>query len=174
LRGGETILFHAAAGGVGLIAAQWARAIGVSLIGTVSSDAKAELAKAHGAVREITADEGVPVVYDSIGAATFQGSLDSLSRIGTLVSFGAASGAIPAFTLQELAKRGSLSISRPSLYDHVAERATLEHMATELFELVTSGKVKITIGQRYALKDVAQAHRDLQARRTFGSSLLIP
>ncbi len=188
LHGGEAILFHAAAGGVGLIAAQWARAIGVTLIGTVSSDAKAALARENGAAhvinyaredfaartRALTGGEGVPVVYDSVGAATFQGSLDALDRLGTLVSFGSASGPVPAFTLQELARRGSLTISRPSLYDHVARREVLEGMARELFAMVTSGKVKIQIGQRYALRDVARAHRDLEARRTAGSCLLVP
>jgi len=188
LHGGETILFHAAAGGVGLIAAQWARAIGVTMIGTVSSDAKADLARAHGVAhiinygredcaartRALTGGQGVPVVYDSVGAATFQGSLDALARLGSLVSFGNASGPVPAFTLQELARRGSLTISRPSLYDHVVRRDVLEGMAGELFEMVTSGKVKIQIGQSYALRDAAQAHRDLEARRTVGSTLLVP
>lgn len=188
LRGGETILFHAAAGGVGLIAAQWTRAMGVRMIGTVSSDAKAELAREHGVahvinyerddfaaqVRELTGGKGVPVVYDSVGAATFQGSLDSLARLGALVSFGRASGPVPPFTLQELSKRSLLGISRFSLIDNVADRPSLETMAAELFELVTSGKVKIEIGQRYALKDAARAHRDLEGRRTTGSTLLMP
>ncbi|MFZ6845950.1 quinone oxidoreductase family protein [Undibacterium sp. RuTC16W] len=188
LKGGETILFHAAAGGVGLIASQWARAIGVNMIGTVGSDEKAELAKAHGCthvinynkenfverVKEITEGKGVPVVYDSIGKDTFTGSLDCLSPLGMMVSFGSASGPVPAFGLQELASRGSLFITRPSLMSYTAKRADLEQMAAHLFSMVESGKVKIDIRQRYALSDAAQAHRDLEARKTTGSSILIP
>ncbi|MFZ6675538.1 quinone oxidoreductase family protein [Undibacterium sp. Xuan67W] len=188
LKGGETILFHAAAGGVGLIASQWARAIGVNMIGTVGSDEKAELAKAHGCthvinynkenfverVKEITESKGVPVVYDSIGKDTFTGSLDCLSPLGMMVSFGSASGPVPAFGLQELASRGSLFITRPSLMSYTAKRADLEQMAAHLFSMVESGKVKIDIRQRYALSDVAQAHRDLEARKTTGSTILIP
>ncbi|MFZ6816577.1 quinone oxidoreductase family protein [Undibacterium sp. Rencai35W] len=188
LKGGETILFHAAAGGVGLIASQWARAIGVNMIGTVGSDEKAELAKAHGCthvinynkenfverVKEITEGKGVPVVYDSIGKDTFTGSLDCLSPLGMMVSFGSASGPVPAFGLQELASRGSLFITRPSLMSYTAKRADLEQMAAHLFSMVESGKVKIDIRQRYALSDAAQAHRDLEARKTTGSTILIP
>ncbi|MES2104553.1 MAG: quinone oxidoreductase [Pseudomonadota bacterium] len=188
LRGGETILFHAAAGGVGLIACQWARAIGVRIIGTVGSDEKGELAKAHGCthvinynkenfvarVREITGGKGVPVVYDSIGKDTFTGSLDCLSPLGMMVSFGSASGAVPPFGMAELASRGSLFLTRPSLMNYTAKRADLETMAAHLFSMVESGKIKIDIRQRYALKDVAQAHRDLEARKTTGSSILIP
>ena len=188
LQGGETILFHAAAGGVGLIACQWAKALGMTMIGTVGSDEKAALAKAHGCthvinynqenfverVREITAGRGVPVVYDSIGKDTFIGSLDCLSPLGTMVSFGSASGPVPPFGLQELASRGSLYITRPTLFTHVKQRANLEAMTADLFEMVASGKVKIDINQRYALQDVAQAHRDLEARKTTGSSILIP
>ncbi|MBC3884615.1 quinone oxidoreductase family protein [Undibacterium griseum] len=188
LRGGETILFHAAAGGVGLIACQWARAIGVTMIGTVGSDAKAELAKAHGCahvinyntenfvqrVREITGGKGVPVVYDSIGRDTFTGSLDCLSPMGMMVSFGSASGPVPAFSLNELASRGSLFITRPSLMNYTAKREDLEQMAAQLFAMVESGKVKIDIRQRYPLSEVQQAHRDLEARKTTGSTLLIP
>ncbi|MBC3931346.1 quinone oxidoreductase family protein [Undibacterium curvum] len=188
LQGGETILFHAAAGGVGLIACQWARAIGVQMIGTVGSDDKAELAKAHGCthvinynkenfvdrVREITDGKGVPVVYDSIGQQTFKGSLDCLSPLGMMVSFGNASGPVPDFSLSELASRGSLFITRPSLLHYTARRADLEHMAAQLFSMVQGGKIKVDVRQRYALADVAQAHRDLEARKTTGSSLIIP
>jgi NADPH2:quinone reductase len=188
LQGGETILFHAAAGGVGLIACQWARALGVTMIGTVGSDEKAELAKAHGCahtinynkenfverVKEITGGQGVPVVYDSIGKDTFFGSLDCLSPLGMMVSFGSASGPVPAFTLNELASRGSLFITRPTLFTYAAKRADLENMAADLFGMVESKKVKIEINQRYALRDVVQAHIDLEARKTTGSSILIP
>lgn len=188
LRGGETILFHAAAGGVGLIACQWARALGVTMIGTVGSDEKAELAKANGCthtinynkenfverVKEITGGKGVPVVYDSIGKDTFTGSLDSLAPLGMMVSFGSASGPVPPFSLNELASRGSLFITRPTLFSYTAARADLESMATELFGMVVSKKIRIDINQRYALKDVAQAHRDLEARKTTGSTILVP
>jgi NADPH2:quinone reductase len=188
LRGGETILFHAAAGGVGLIACQWAKAIGVTMIGTVGSDEKGELAKAHGCthvinynkenfterVREITGGAGVPVVYDSIGKDTFIPSLDCLAPLGMLVSFGAASGPVPPFTLQELASRGSLYVTRPSLFTHIAKRESLEEIAADLFRMVESGKVKIPVNQRYALNDVAQAHRDLETRKTTGSTILLP
>jgi len=188
LRGGETILFHAAAGGVGLIACQWARAMGVTLIGTVGSDEKAALAKAHGCahtinynkedfvarVKEITGGKGVSVVYDSIGKDTFIGSLNCLSPLGMMVSFGAASGPVPPFGLSELASRGSLFITRPSLFSYIALREDLEVMASDLFGMVESGKIKININQRYALKDVAQAHRDLESRKTTGSTILIP
>ncbi len=188
LKGGETVLFHAAAGGVGLIACQWARALGVTLIGTVGSDAKGELAKQHGAahvinyntenfverVKEITGGKGVPVVYDSIGNDTFLGSLDCLSPLGTMASFGSASGPVPPFSLNELASRGSLFITRPTLFTHTAKRENLDAMAADLFDMVGSGKVKIEINQRYALKDAAQAHIDLESRKTTGSSILLP
>jgi NADPH2:quinone reductase len=188
LRGGETILFHAAAGGVGLIACQWAKALGVTMIGTVGSDEKAKLARAHGCahvinynkenfverVKEITGGKGVPVVYDSIGKDTFTGSLDCLSPMGMMVSFGNASGAVPPFTLGELQSRGSLFITRPTLVTYTAKREDLDAMAADLFAVVGSGKVKIEINQRYALKDVGQAHRDLESRKTTGSSILIP
>jgi NADPH2:quinone reductase len=188
LKGGETILFHAAAGGVGLIACQWARALGVTMIGTVGSAEKAELAKAHGCthtinyntenfverVKEITGGKGVPVVYDSIGKDTFTGSLDCLSPLGLMVSYGSASGPVPPFGLNELASRGSLFITRPTLFTYSAKREDLESMAAELFRMVESGKVKIEINQRYALKDAAQAHRDLEARKTTGSTILLP
>jgi NADPH2:quinone reductase len=188
LQGGETILFHAAAGGVGLLACQWARALGVTMIGTVGSDEKADLAKEHGCVhtinynkenfvervKEITEGNGVPVVYDSIGKDTFTGSLDCLSPLGMLVSFGSASGPVPPFNLNELASRGSLFVTRPSVFNYTARRDDLEIMAAELFGMIESGKIKVNINQRYALKDVAQAHRDLESRKTTGSTILIP
>ncbi len=188
LKGGETILFHAAAGGVGLIACQWARALGVTMIGTVGSDEKGELAKAHGCthvinynkenfverVKELTGGKGVPVVYDSIGKDTFLGSLDCLSPLGMMVSYGSASGPVPPFSLNELASRGSLFITRPTLFTYAAQRSDLEAMAADLFRMVESGKVKIEINQRYALKDVQQAHRDLESRKTTGSTILLP
>ena len=188
LKGGETILFHAAAGGVGLIACQWAKAMGVTMIGTVGSDEKAALAKAHGCthtinynkedflsrVKELTNGQGVPVVYDSIGADTFTKSLDCLSPLGTMVSFGSASGPVPPFSLQELASRGSLFITRPTLFAYTAKRSDLEAMAADLFGMVSSGKVKIEINQRYALKDVQQSHIDLESRKTTGSTILLP
>lgn len=188
LRGGETILFHAAAGGVGLIACQWAKALGVTMIGTVGSDQKAALAKAHGCthvinyntenfvarVNQITGGKGVSVVYDSIGKDTFTGSLDCLAPLGMLVSFGAASGPVPPFGLNELASRGSLFVTRPTLFTYTAKREDLEVMANDLIDVVQSGKVKIDINQRYALKDVAQAHRDLEERKTTGSTILLP
>lgn len=188
LRGGETILFHAAAGGVGLIACQWARALGVTMIGTVGSDEKAELAKAHGCthtinyskenfverVKEITGGKGLPVVYDSIGKDTFTGSLDCLAPLGMMVSFGSASGPVPPFSLNELASRGSLFVTRPALFTYTAKRDDLDMMAADLFSMVGSGKIRIDVNQRYALKDVAQAHHDLEARKTTGSTILLP
>lgn len=188
LKGGETILFHAAAGGVGLIACQWARALGVTVIATASTQDKLDLAKAHGAthlinyrsenvverVKEITGGRGVPVVYDGVGADTFKMSLDCLAKFGTLVSFGNASGVVPPFTLNDLSSRGSLYVQRPTLFHYTAERASLDQMAARLFEVVGSGKVKASIGQRYALADAAQAHRDLEARKTTGSTILVP
>ena len=173
LKGGETILFHAAAGGIGLIACQWAKALGVSMIGTVSTDEKAALAKAHGCahvinyktenfverVKEITGGKGVPVVYDSIGKDTFTGSLDCLQPRGLMVSFGNASGPVAPFGTGELASRGSLYLTRPSLGHYTATRATLDATAAEPFAMVESGKIKIDINQRYALKDVAQAQQ---------------
>ncbi|MES2153015.1 MAG: quinone oxidoreductase [Pseudomonadota bacterium] len=188
LKAGDTILFHAAAGGVGLIAAQWARAMGVNMIGTVGSEAKAELARAHGCahvinyntenfverVAEITDGKKVSVVYDSIGKDTFTGSLDCLRPLGLMVSFGNASGPVPPFTLNELASRGSLFITRPALFAYASNRSKLEAMAEDLFAMVGSGKVKVEVHQRYRLQDVAQAHIDLEARKTTGSSILIP
>jgi NADPH2:quinone reductase len=185
---GQTILFHAAAGGVGLIACQWARALGVNLIGTVGSKEKAELAKAAGAahvinyndedivarVLEITNGEKVPVVYDSVGKDTFIRSLDCLQPRGLMVSFGNSSGAVPPFSMSELASRGSLYITRPSLAAYVATRAELEARAADLFGMVESGKVKIDIRQRFPLADAAQAHIALEARRTTGSTILLP
>ena len=188
VKAGDTILIHAAAGGVGLIACQWAKALGVTVIGTVGSDAKAELARAHGCdhtivytredftarVREITGGAGVPVVYDSIGKDTFMGSLDCLAPFGMLVSFGSASGPVPPFDLGILAPKGSLYVTRPTLMTYTAKRDDLTGMAAELFRMVLDGKVKIEVGQTYALKDAASAHRDLEARRTTGSTVLLP
>ena len=188
LKAGDTVLFHAAAGGVGLIAAQWARAIGVNMIGTVGSDAKAELAKAHGCahvinyntenfverVKEITGGQKVSVVYDSIGKDTFIGSLDCLQPLGMMVSFGSASGPVPDFSLAELASRGSLFITRPTLFSYAAKRADLEAMAADLFAMVSSGKVKIEVNQRYKLAEAGRAHEELEARKTTGSSILLP
>jgi NADPH2:quinone reductase len=188
LKAGDTILFHAAAGGVGLIACQWARVLGVHLIGTVGSDQKAALARANGAahvinyntenfverVREITGGKGVSVVYDSIGKDTFTGSLDCLAPLGMMVSFGNASGPVPPFSLNELASRGSLFITRPSLMNYTAKREDLEASAASLFGVVGSGEVKVPVYQRYNLADVAQAHIDLESRKTMGSSILLP
>ena len=188
LQPGQTILFHAAAGGVGLIACQWARALGVNLIGTVGSKEKGELALAHGAahvinyndedivarVLEITGGKKVPVVYDSVGKDTFIRSLDCLQPRGLMVSFGNSSGAVPPFSLNELASRGSLYITRPSLGAYAATRPELEAMAADLFQMVTSGKVKVGINQRFPLAEAAQAHIALEARRTTGSTILLP
>ena len=188
LKRGDTILFHAAAGGVGLIACQWARAMGVNIIGTVGSDAKAELARANGCthvinyntedfvkrVAEITNGEKVSVVYDSIGKDTFIGSLDCLRPRGLMVSFGNASGPVEPFGLGELASRGSLFITRPTLFSYAASRKELEEMSADLFGMVESGKVKIEINQRYGLADAATAHVELESRKTTGSSILLP
>ncbi|MRX07370.1 NADPH:quinone reductase [Pseudoduganella sp. FT25W] len=188
LKAGDTILFHAAAGGVGLIACQWARVMGVNLIGTVGSEEKAALAIENGAthvinynkenfterVKELTDGKGVSAVYDSIGKDTFIGSLDCLQPLGTMVSFGNASGPVTPFGLSELASRGSLFVTRPTLMTYTARREDLEAMAKSLFGVVSSGEVKIDIRQRYALADVQQAHRDLEARKTTGSTILIP
>jgi NADPH2:quinone reductase len=188
LKAGDTILFHAAAGGVGLIACQWARVMGVNLIGTVGSEEKAALAIENGAthvinynqenfterVKELTGGKGVTVVYDSIGKDTFTASLDCLQPLGTMVSFGNASGPVPPFSLNELASRGSLFITRPSLMAYMAKREDLEASAKSLFGVVSSGEVKIDIRQRYALADVRQAHIELEARKTTGSSILLP
>lgn len=185
---GETILLHAAAGGVGLILSQWAHALGVKVIGTVGSDAKAEIAKAHGCtyvinsstedvakrVREITGGAGVPVVYDGVGQATLMSSLDSLRPRGLLVSFGNASGPVKAFDLGLLAARGSLYVTRPTLMSYTATDEDFRETAGDLVEIVKSGKVKIPVNQRYALADAAQAHRDLESRKTTGSTVLLP
>ena len=185
---GDTILVHAAAGGVGLIACQWARYLGATVIGTVGSPEKAELAKAYGCdhtilyrdeniverVKNITDGVGVPVVYDSIGKDTFEASLDCLSPLGLLVSFGNASGPVPPFDPGVLAQKGSLFLTRPTLMTYTAEREDLIESAMDLFDVVTSGAVKIEVNQTYPLKDAAQAHRDLEARKTTGSTVLIP
>jgi len=185
---GETILVHAAAGGVGLIVCQWAKALGCTVIGTVGSDEKAALARAHGCdypivytrenfverVREITRGEGVPVVYDSIGRDTFQGSLDCLRPLGMMVTFGNASGPVPPVDTLELSRRGSLYLTRPTLFTYAAKRSDLLQMAGELFEVVQSGRVKIEVGQTYPLREAARAQEDLAARRTTGSTVLLP
>ena len=185
---GDAVLIHAAAGGVGLIACQWAKALGATVIGTVGSPAKAELAKAHGCdhvinystenftqrVREITGGEGVPVVYDGVGKDTFMGSLDSLRPLGMLVTYGNASGPVPPFDLLLLSQKGSLFVTRPTIMHYTAKRADLEALGAELFEVVVSGKVRIEVNQTYPLKDAAQAHRDLEARKTTGSTVLLP
>lgn len=182
------MLFHAAAGGVGLIACQWARAIGATLIGTVSSPAKAALALAHGAthvidtsreafverVREITGGKGCDVAYDSVGRDTFPGSLDCLRPKGLWVSFGSASGPVPPFEIATLSGKGSLFATRPTLATYIARREDLVANTSELFGMIESGAVKIAVNQRYPLAEAAAAHRDLEARRTTGSSVLIP
>jgi NADPH2:quinone reductase len=188
VQAGDTILIHAAAGGVGLIVCQWARALGATVIGTVSSDEKAALAKAHGCdhtiiytrenfverVKEITSGRGVRVVYDSIGKDTFMGSLECLRPMGMMVLFGAASGPVPPFDLGLLAKMGSLFITRPTLFTYIAQRSDLLAISGDLFDVVTSGKVRIEVNQTYALRDAAQAQIDLVARKTTGSTVLLP
>jgi NADPH2:quinone reductase len=184
----QTILFHSAAGGVGLIASQWARHMGASVIGTVGSDDKIELAKAHGCdqvlnlrmddwvarVRELTDGEGVPVVYDSVGKDTFMGSLDCLALRGTLVSFGNSSGAVPAFEPALLSAKGSLYLTRPTLFHYTRTPRELQETAEDLFAVITSGAVKIEINQRFALKDARAAHEALHARKTTGATVLVP
>jgi NADPH2:quinone reductase len=187
--GPDTVmLFHAAAGGVGLIAIQWAKHLGATIIGTVGSDEKAELAKAHGCthvinyrtenfvdrVREITSGRGCDVVYDSVGKHTFPGSLDCLKPRGLWVSFGASSGPVPAFEIGLLGKKGSLFATRPSLFAYTASREELQETANDLFDVVTAGHVKIKVNQTYPLSATADAHRDLEARRTTGSTVLLP
>jgi NADPH2:quinone reductase len=188
LKGGETILFHAAAGGIGLIACQWARALGVTMIGTVGSDEKAALAKANGCahtivytrenfverVKQLTGGKGVPVVYDGVGKDTFPASLDCLSPRGMFVSFGNASGAIAAFDILLLSQKGSLYATRPTLATYTASRPAMLKMSEEMFSLVLSGKLANEPRQTYALKDAAQAHRDLQSRKTTGATILLP
>lgn len=185
---GETVLFHAAAGGVGLIACQWMKSLGVNVIGTVGSEDKAKLAKRHGCkwvinsrkedfvkrVREITKGKGVPVVYDGVGKATFMDSLDCLSPLGLMVSFGNASGAPPEISPLVLTGKGSLYLTRPTLGTFIATREGLENCARDLMRVVRNGDVKIRINQTYALKDAAKAHRDLEGRKTTGSTILIP
>lgn len=186
LQAGDFVLFHAAAGGVGLIACQWARAMGLQLIGTAGSDAKCALAKEHGAafvinystddflarVKEITGGKGVKVVYDSIGKDTWDKSLDCLAPFGLMASFGNASGPVAPFAPGILAAKGSLYVTRQTLFTHIATRESTQAMADDLFEAVTSGKVTIRIDQRYKLEDVQQAHRDLEARKTTGCTIL--
>lgn len=188
VQSGQTVLFHAAAGGVGLIACQWAKHLGATVIGTVGSEAKADLARAHGCahvirydreevvarVREITGGKGVPVVYDSVGQATFERSLECLAPMGMLVSFGQSSGKIPPVDLGILSQKGSLYVTRPTLMTYTAERADLVASANELFDVVQRGAVRIEINQRFPLRDAAEAHRALEGRRTTGSTLLLP
>lgn len=185
---GDWLLVHAAAGGVGLILCQWARALGARVIGVVGSEAKVAIARRNGCrhvlvmgrdpiaagVKRITRGAGVRVVYDSVGKDTFMESLDCLAPLGTMVTYGNASGPPPAIPPSELARRGSLFLTRPSLFAYIARRADLDAAARETFRMVSSGKVRITIGQRYALADAAAAHRDLEARRTVGATVLLP
>ena len=188
VKAGQTILFHAAAGGVGLIACQWARHLGARVIGTVGSEAKAELARAHGCdvpirydredvvarVRELTDGKGVPVVYDSVGKDTFEQSLDCLAPRGMLVAFGQSSGNIPPLNLGVLSQKGSLYVTRPTLMTYTAARDDLLATARELFDVVQSGAVRIEINQTFALRDAADAHRALEGRQTTGSTVLLP
>ena len=183
---GETVLFHAAAGGVGLIACQWLKALGVTMIGTAGSDEKCALAKAHGAahcinynkedfvarVKEITGGKGVPVVYDGVGKDTFDRGLECLSPFGMMVTFGNASGSVPPVDLAKL--KGTLSVTRPSLPPYTTPRESLVTTANDLFDIVKSGKVKVDVNQRYPLKDAVQAHRDLESRKTTGSTVFVP
>jgi NADPH:quinone reductase len=184
---GDTVLLHAAAGGVGLIVSQWAKLLGLTVIGTVSSEAKAEVARAHGCdhvinyshedvakrVRELTDGVGVNVVFDSVGKSTFMASLDSLKRRGLLVCVGTASGTIPPFDPQILAMKGSLYLTRPALADYIADPAEKAELAGEIFGHVAAGRIKIEINQRYALQDAVQAHHDLESRKTTGSSIFV-
>lgn len=186
-KAGETLLIHAAAGGVGLIVSQWAKLLGLTVIGTVSNEEKAALASAHGCdhtinyshedvakrVRDLTNGVGVNVVFDSVGKSTFMASLDSLKRRGLLVCVGTASGPIDGFNPQLLAMKGSLYLTRPALADYIADPAEKAELAAEIFGHVASGRIKIEINQRYALEDAVQAHRDLEARKTTGSSIFV-
>jgi len=188
VKAGDTILMHAAAGGVGLIVCQWAKHLGATVIGTVGSKEKAEQARAHGCdhtilyreenfkdrVRDITEGAGVNVVYDSIGKDTFMDSLDSLKPLGTMVTFGNASGPVPAIEPGILGAKGSLFLTRPTLFTHIATRESLVEMTNDLFDVVGNGPVKIEVNQQYALADVVEAHQDLEARKTTGSTILIP
>lgn len=185
LKAGDTVLLHAAAGGVGLIVSQWAKLLGLTVIGTVSSEEKAAVARAHGCdhiifykredvakrARELTGGAGVSVVFDSVGKSTFSGSLDSLKRRGLLVCFGTSSGPIPSLELPQLAMKGSLYVTRPALADYIADPAEKAELAGEVFGHVAAGRIRIEINQRYALQDAAQAHRDLEAGKTTGSSV---
>ncbi len=185
VKAGDTIVIHAAAGGVGLIVCQWAKHLGATVIGTVGSDEKAELAKAHGCdhpivytredftarVRELTDGKGVPVVYDSVGKDTFMGSLDCLQARGLMVTFGNASGPPDPLNVLALSQKGSLFLTRPTLGHYTPDHAAVVKVANDLFDVVTSGAVKIEINQTYALKDAAQAHRDLESRKTTGSTV---
>ncbi|HEX6959029.1 MAG TPA: quinone oxidoreductase [Ferrovibrio sp.] len=185
---GDTVLFHAAAGGVGLIFGEWAKALGATVIGTVGSEDKVKLAREHGydhvinyrtenfveRVKEITKGEGLPVVYDGVGKDTWSGSLDCLRPFGLMVSFGNASGSVPPVDISILAGKGSLYVTRPTLVTYTAKRADLIGSANALFDVVKAGKVRIEIKQTYALKDAAKAHADLEARKTTGSTLLLP
>lgn len=188
VRRGDWILVHAAAGGVGLLLCQWAKALGARTIGVVGSDAKAVLARKNGCqhtlllgqgplaerVRALTKGVGVAVVYDSVGKDTLMDSLDCLAPLGMMVTYGNASGPPPAISPLELSKRGSLFLTRPSLFAYIAQRKDLDAAARELFAVIKSKRVKVRIGQRYALADAAQAHRDLEARKTTGSTVLVP
>ena len=185
---GDVVLFHAAAGGVGLIACQWAKSEGIILIGTAGTDEKCQMALAHGAshcinyrsenfsekVRELTDGKGVNAVMDAVGADTFEDSLDCLKPLGMMISFGNASGPVPPFDLAILGRKGSLKITRPTLFAHIAEHATCQAMARQLFEKVASGEVRTHIGQRFPLDRVAEAHRALEARETTGATILLP
>ena len=185
---GDTVLFHAAAGGVGLIACQWLKALGATVIGTVGSEEKAALAKAHGCdhtinynkenfverTRELTNGKGVPVVYDSIGKDTFMQSLDCLSPRGMMVTYGNASGPVPPVDVSILGGKGSLKLTRPTVMTYAHNRALLEPMSADLFDRVLKGQIKIEVNQTYQLENVAQAHRDLESRKTTGSTVLMP
>jgi NADPH:quinone reductase-like Zn-dependent oxidoreductase len=187
LKAGDTVLLHAAAGGVGLIFCQWAKLLGLTVIGTVSNEKKAELARAHGCdhiifygredvakgVRELTGGAGVPVVYDSVGKDTFAGSLDSLKRRGLLVCFGTASGPVPPIDAMQLVVKGSLFVTRPGLADYIAEPEERKALAGELFGHVAAGRIKIEINQYFALQDCVHAHRELESRKTTGSSIFV-
>jgi NADPH:quinone reductase-like Zn-dependent oxidoreductase len=186
-KAGDTVLLHAAAGGVGLIVSQWAKLLELTVIGTVSTEAKADVARAHGCdhtinyshedvaqrVRELTGGVGVNVVFDSVGKTTFMASLDSLKRRGLMVCVGTASGAIPPFNPQLLAMKGSLYLTRPALADYIADPAEKAELAGEIFGHVAAGRIKIEINQHYALQDAVQAHRDLESRKTTGSSIFV-
>ena len=187
LKAGDAILLHAAAGGVGLIVSQWAKLLGLNVIGTVSTEAKAEVARAHGCdhvilygredvakrVRELTAGAGVSVVYDSVGKDTFAASLDSVKRRGLVVVVGSASGPVPPLDVTQLAIKGSVFVTRPALADYVADPAEKADLANEVFGHVAAGRIRIEINQRYALEDAVQAHRDLESRKTTGSSIFV-